>query len=134
MSNLLPLVLLYLLSKKGTGGPRRAPGPGVPTDPFHFPKSAAPVVPSALNTAYGGAAQKWVPYKPLTAAVIQRAEQILHTANAPFETIEADPDGSGHKVRFIRTKDAHTGHTNVTAWMPSATSSASVPMPHRVTS
>lgn len=117
MSNLGPLVLLWLLSKmtKDEGGPRRAPGPKVPTDPFHFPASAAPIMPS--NTAYTPA-QKWVPYKPLSPLVIQRAEQILHTHNAPFETIEADPDGSGRKVRYIRTVDSHTGHTSVTAWMP----------------
>lgn len=131
MTELFPLFLLWMFSRKGE---RRGHGHAHRShDPHHYP--AAPVqsvplpaqpaqptppTPPLTNVVYHApGASKWRLYAPLTPEVINRAEQILHTPTAAYETIEADPTHPGRQVRYLRTVGNPPGHTNVTAWMPS---------------
>jgi len=108
VTDLAPLLLLYLLSQGKRRGARPRPSHD---DPHAF-------APDGLRPAayYGaGPATGWIPYAPLTPEVIARAEAILHDPSK-HETIEPDPTHPGAVVRYLRTPDTHTGKVNVTAW------------------
>lgn len=110
MNDLVPLLLLYLIAQSGKR--RGWPAPAHHEDPHSFPQGG--LTPASYHPGKTAPASAWTPYKPLTAEVIARAQQLL--SSGAVETIEPDPSHPGDSVRYLRTHDTHTGKTNVTAW------------------
>jgi len=116
MSPLGLLLLLWAFSRRNSPNvdPWQAPAPKPkPPEPWNTPASGW-----LQPASYGGGAppqSKWKPYKPLTSAIIERAQKILNDPTA-HEVIEPDPNDKTQVVRYLRTTDSPPGHVNVTAW------------------
>lgn len=118
MTDLGGLFLLWLLGgAKGSGS--------TSSTPVSFPTGTpVSVPPPIVPVAYQGAApSKWEPYKPLTPAVIDRAQRLLRDPTFTTELVEPDPVHG--QVRYLRVHPS-PGHTSVTAWMPKAPSGVAV--------
>lgn len=117
------LGLIFLLSRRrGSYSPwqhssvhHATPHGGPSTGPAAFPAPPTVLIPASMPSG-PTFAETWVPYAPLNAAVIARAEQLLRDPRAPHEVIEQDPASAG-KVRYLKL-NAPPGHWTVTAWRP----------------